>query len=76
LDDFFDEKFSLSLPAILYKLKLNQSVTTIPTVGFNVETVSYKNIKFNVWVCGPLFAWLPISIPRQQLASPILLFFC
>lgn len=36
--------------AILYKLKLNQSVTTIPTVGFNVETVTYRNIKFNVWV--------------------------
>lgn len=36
--------------AILYKLKLGQSVTTIPTVGFNVETVTYKNIKFNVWV--------------------------
>lgn len=36
---------------ILYKLKLNQSVTTIPTVGFNVETVTYKNVKFNVWVC-------------------------
>ncbi|TIB00406.1 hypothetical protein E3P96_02647 [Wallemia ichthyophaga] len=31
---------------ILYKLKLNQSVTTIPTVGFNVETVTYKNVKF------------------------------
>ncbi|POY75722.1 putative Small monomeric GTPase [Rhodotorula taiwanensis] len=30
---------------ILYKLKLNQSVTTIPTVGFNVETVTYKNVK-------------------------------
>jgi hypothetical protein len=25
-------------------------VTTIPTVGFNVETVTYKNVKFNVWV--------------------------
>lgn len=36
--------------AILYKLKLDQSVTTIPTVGFNVETVTYKNVKFNVWV--------------------------
>lgn len=38
------------IPAILYKLKLGQSVTTIPTVGFNVETVTYKNVKFNVWV--------------------------
>jgi len=36
--------------AVLYKLKLGQSVTTIPTVGFNVETVTYKNVKFNVWV--------------------------
>ncbi|KAE9411161.1 ARF/SAR superfamily [Gymnopus androsaceus JB14] len=39
---------------ILYKLKLNQSVTTIPTVGFNVETVTYKNVKFNVWDVGGL----------------------
>ncbi|EMR11593.1 ADP-ribosylation factor 6 [Pneumocystis murina B123] len=37
---------------ILYKLKLNQTVTTIPTVGFNVETVIYKNVKFNVWDVG------------------------
>lgn len=42
---------SLTLPvAVLYKLKLGQSVTTIPTVGFNVETVKYKNVKFNIWV--------------------------
>lgn len=37
---------------ILYKLKLNDSVSTIPTVGFNVECVSYKNVKFNVWDVG------------------------
>ncbi|XP_037528717.2 ADP-ribosylation factor 6 [Rhipicephalus sanguineus] len=37
---------------ILYKLKLGQSVTTTPTVGFNVETVTYKNVKFNVWDVG------------------------
>lgn len=37
---------------ILYRLKLGQSVPTIPTVGFNVETVSYKNVKFNVWDVG------------------------
>ena len=35
---------------ILYKLKLGEVVTTIPTIGFNVETVVYKNVKFNVWV--------------------------
>ena len=39
---------------ILYKLKLGQSVNTIPTVGFNVETVTYKNVKFNVWVSTEL----------------------
>jgi ADP-ribosylation factor protein 6 len=39
-------------PAILYNLKLEQDVTTIPTVGFNVETVTYKNTKFNVWDVG------------------------
>ncbi|KAI9850539.1 MAG: ADP-ribosylation factor, Arf Arf6 [Vezdaea acicularis] len=37
---------------ILYKLKIGQDVTTIPTVGFNVETVTYKNVKFNVWDVG------------------------
>ena len=31
---------------ILYKLKLGEIVTTIPTDGFNVETVEYKNIRF------------------------------
>ena len=29
---------------VLYKLKLGELVTTIPTIGFNVETVQYKNI--------------------------------
>ncbi|VDP71294.1 unnamed protein product [Echinostoma caproni] len=37
---------------ILYRLKLGNSVTTIPTVGFNVETVTYKNVRFNVWDVG------------------------
>merc|ERR1711937_75245 len=37
---------------ILYKLKLDEVVTTIPTIGFNVETVEYKNINFNVWDVG------------------------
>lgn len=57
---------------ILYKLKLGEIVSTIPTigtvswfcltivlalycdvfVGFNVETVEYKNINFTVWDIG------------------------
>lgn len=50
---------------VLYKLKLGELVTTIPTIGlclhtralsfaagFNVETVDYKNISFTVWDVG------------------------
>merc|ERR1719231_1334031 len=37
---------------VLYKLRLGEVVMTIPTIGFNVETVQYKNIKFNVWDVG------------------------
>lgn len=37
---------------ILYKLKLGEVVTTIPTIGFNVETVQYKFISFTVWDVG------------------------
>lgn len=37
---------------ILYKLQVGEVVTTIPTIGFNVETLSYKNLKFQVWDLG------------------------
>merc|ERR1712038_1102366 len=37
---------------ILYKLRLGEVITTIPTVGFNVEVVEYKNINFTVWDVG------------------------
>ncbi|KAK7127392.1 hypothetical protein R3I93_020089 [Phoxinus phoxinus] len=37
---------------ILYKLKLGEVVSSIPTIGFNVETVEYKNIAFTVWDVG------------------------
>ena len=37
---------------ILYKLKLGEVVTTIPTIGFNVETVEYQNVSFTVWDIG------------------------
>ena len=33
-------------------MKLKQDVTTIPTVGFNVETVMFKKTKFSVWDVG------------------------
>ena len=37
---------------ILYKLQLAETINTIPTIGFNVETVTYKNINFTVWDVG------------------------
>merc|ERR1711862_1047840 len=37
---------------ILYRLQVDEVVQTIPTIGFNVETVQYKNIKFQVWDLG------------------------
>ena len=35
---------------ILYKLKLDEIVTTIPTIGFNVESIDYKTISLTLWV--------------------------
>uniref|UniRef100_A0A6B2LKH5 ADP-ribosylation factor n=1 Tax=Arcella intermedia TaxID=1963864 RepID=A0A6B2LKH5_9EUKA len=34
---------------ILYKLKLGEVRHLTPTIGFNVESINYKNIKFTVW---------------------------
>eukprot|EP00470_Lotharella_oceanica_P013554 CAMPEP_0170187792 /NCGR_PEP_ID=MMETSP0040_2-20121228/42600_1 /TAXON_ID=641309 /ORGANISM="Lotharella oceanica, Strain CCMP622" /LENGTH=213 /DNA_ID=CAMNT_0010434907 /DNA_START=33 /DNA_END=674 /DNA_ORIENTATION=- len=38
--------------SMLYRLKLGEVVATVPTIGFNVETVEYKNINFSVWDVG------------------------
>eukprot|EP01062_Namystynia_karyoxenos_P021388 TRINITY_DN1813_c0_g1_i2.p2 TRINITY_DN1813_c0_g1~~TRINITY_DN1813_c0_g1_i2.p2 ORF type:complete len:209 (+),score=104.45 TRINITY_DN1813_c0_g1_i2:80-628(+) len=37
---------------MLYKMKLGEVVTTIPTIGFNTETVEYRNLRFTVWDIG------------------------
>ena len=37
---------------ILYRLKLGETVSSIPTIGFGVETVQYKNIDITVWDVG------------------------
>ena len=37
---------------ILYKLKLGEILPTVPTIGFNVETIKYKNINFTMWDVG------------------------
>lgn len=38
--------------SVLFKLKQNEFITQIPTIGFNVETVEYKNLKFTIWDVG------------------------
>jgi len=37
---------------IIYKLQLGEVVHTIPTIGFNVETIQYKKVDFTVWDVG------------------------
>ena len=37
---------------LLYLLKMNQIVKTIPTIGFNVEDLEYKNRKILMWDIG------------------------
>tara|TARA_Y100000996_G_scaffold103736_3_gene75891 strand:- start:34065 stop:34604 length:540 start_codon:yes stop_codon:yes gene_type:complete len=39
--------------SILYKLKSNMELNNhIPTIGFNVETLKYKNLNITVWDVG------------------------
>ena len=37
---------------ILYQLKYNETVKTIPTIGFNVETLEYGDIAITAWDVG------------------------
>lgn len=38
--------------SMLYRLKLNENVIAIPTIGFNVETIDHKGISFTAWDVG------------------------
>lgn len=52
---------------VLTTIQIGEVVTTIPTIGFNVESVTYKNLNFNVWVCLiPSSSPLPLLTPRFQ----------
>jgi len=37
---------------MLYKLKLGEVVSTIPTIGFNCEQLKYKNLEMTIWDVG------------------------
>ena len=39
-------------PSAPDRLQVDEPVTTVPTIGFNVETLQYKNVKFQVWDLG------------------------
>ena len=55
---------------MLYKMKLGDFAHTVPTIGFNVEQVKYKNLSMTLWdgLClhtlpRPLF----ICTPQQSM---------
>jgi small GTP-binding protein len=40
---------------LLYRMKIGNgfdSIRTVPTIGFNVEEYSYKNLKMSIWDVG------------------------
>lgn len=37
---------------ILYQLKMGEAVKTIPTIGFNVETLDFQGLSLTVWDVG------------------------
>ena len=52
--DFF--KKIIGKTTLIYKLKC-EVTTTIPTIGFNVETAGYRNFNFIVWDVGGQVFW-------------------
>ncbi|GAB1205122.1 hypothetical protein APSETT445_003792 [Aspergillus pseudonomiae] len=54
---------------LLYQMKLGELVTTIPTIGFNVETVEYPN-KYNwtIWDMSSEHLWILLN--KQDTLPP------
>ena len=40
---------SVGKTSLLYKLKFGENVYTIPTIGFNVESIKYKDKNITIW---------------------------
>lgn len=38
--------------ALMYRIKLNELITTIPTIGFNVETLEVEGVSMTIWDVG------------------------
>ena len=54
----------------LYRLHLGEAVVTTPTVGSNVECVTYKNLKFEV-IYTPLHCTIPDHLGTVSCKTPI-----
>lgn len=52
---------------ILYRLQneSDEAVETIPTIGFNVETLQYKNIKVGGFLCVSLVLYFVVVGQRE-----------
>eukprot|EP00795_Rhopilema_esculentum_P004767 gene4767-21072_t len=46
--------------SILFKLKQDEFVSTITTIGFNVEVIEHKSMKFTIWDVGGLQKLRPL----------------
>ena len=52
---FFNKELELSIlglqnagkTTLLYQFKVNETVTSLPTIGFNCESIDYKGLNFN-----------------------------
>jgi len=45
---------------LLYKMKLGEHISTIPTLGFNVESIQYKGYNYTVWDIGGMEKMVPL----------------
>lgn len=41
-------------------MQLDEIVSTVPTIGFNIETLKYKNLTFQVWDLGGQTEYPPL----------------
>lgn len=71
-----------ALSTNIWCFQIGEVVTTIPTIGFNVESVTYRNLNLNVWVGGfffrgysrvePLLTAVVIGSRRSNIHSSLL----
>lgn len=59
----------------LYWLKLREVVTTIPTIGFNVETIKHHSVSFTMWDVGGCDKIRPLWRHYYQNTQVVIMFF-